>query len=67
MENFGGWRERIHDSTLTFSGLYEQLANYYNLDKVVSGRITFTYASYGKRGGDKKNKFFSGDVRIEDH
>ena len=57
-------RERLHDNTLTFSGISEQLANYYNL---LSGRIFFTYESYGERGSDTKSKFFSGDGKIEDH
>ena len=47
MEKIGGLKERIHDNTLTFSRLAEQLANDYNLDDFVSGRLTFTYASYG--------------------
>ena len=29
--------------------------------------ISFTYESYGERGGDKKSKFLSGEGRIEDH
>ena len=57
MAKIGGWRERIHDNTLTFSGLSEHLANYYDLDDFVSGRLTLTYASYGERGSDKKSIF----------
>ena len=30
-------------------------------------KISFTYESYGERGGDKKSKFLLGDGRIEDH
>ena len=67
MGEIGGWREIIHDNTLTFSVLAEKLANWYNLDTFVSSRQTFTYASYGERGSDKKSNFLSEDGRIEGH
>ena len=67
MTKIGGWKTRIHDRTLTFYGFSQQLANHYYLDNVVYGRLTFMYANYGERGGDKKSNFFSGDGIIEDH
>ena len=67
MGEIGGWREIIHNNTLTFYGLAEQLDNYCNLDDFVSDCLTFTYVSYVERGGDNKIKFLSGDGRIEDH
>ena len=67
MSKIGGWREIIHNNTLTFYGLAEQLDNYCNLDDFVSDCLTFTYVSYVERGGDNKIKFLSGDGRIEDH
>ena len=33
----GVWREIIHDNTLTFSVLYQQLDNHYKLDYLLSG------------------------------
>ena len=45
-------------NTLTFYGLDQQLANHYSLDDFMSDHLTFTCASYGERGGDKKIKFF---------
>ena len=57
MAKIGQLKEIIHDNTLTFSRLAEQLANDYDLDDFVSVSLTFTYASYGERGSDKKSIF----------
>ena len=62
-----GFRERVHENTHTFSGISEQLSNYYDLDDFVSGRIMFTYDSHGERDSERNSKFFSGDVIIEYH
>ena len=67
MEKIGGWKERVHDNTLNFSGISHHLDKYYHLYNFVSGRIIFMDKSYGERGGDKKSNFFSGDSRIRDH
>ena len=61
MVKIGGRRTRIHDNTLTFSELAQQLANHYDLDDSVYVRIDFMYTSYRERGGDKKSIFLSGD------
>ena len=57
MAEIGGWRERVTYNTLTFSGISEQLANYCDLENFVSGRLMFTYESYGEIRGDKKSNF----------
>ena len=60
-------RSRVHDNTLNFYRLDQQLTNYYDLDNFVYGHLMFMYKSYGDRGGDKKNKFSPREGRIEYH
>ena len=60
-------REILHNQTLTFYEISQQLANYYDLDNFVFDSINFMYEGYGERGGDKKSKILSEDGRIEDH
>ena len=45
---FGRWRNRFYKSTLTFSEMYKQLANNYNLEGFLSFCIMLTYESYGE-------------------
>ena len=63
----GGQRVRVHDNTLTFSGLYQQMAGYYELDYFMSICIMFTYKSYRDRVIDKKSNLLSGEGIIQDH
>ena len=67
MVKIGKWIERLHDNALTFSRIYQRMANYYDLYNFVSSRIIFTYDSYRERYGDKNIKILSGDRRIEYH
>ena len=46
MVRIGICKARIHDNTLTFSGLSQQLSNHYDLNIFLYGHLTFTRASY---------------------
>ena len=57
----------VHDNTLNFDGMSYHMSNHYELDNILSGRLIFSYESYGDRLGDNKSKFLSGDRIIEYH
>ena len=67
MANIDGKGGIFHDKTLIFSGILQQMDNYYELDNLVSDRLMFTYKSYGEICSDNKSIFLSGYERIEDH
>ena len=50
--------EIVHDNIITFSGIAQQLDNYYNMDDFLYGCLIFIYNSDGERDGDKKEIFF---------
>ena len=57
----------VHDNTLNFSGISYYMSKHYELDNFLSGRLIFSYESYGDMLGDNKIKFLSGDRIIEYH